>query len=45
VKNRLSILVGKLEEKRPLEKPRHKCEDNIKACVYISPEAECDDVD
>jgi len=24
------VLVGKLEEKRPLERPRHKWEDNIK---------------
>jgi hypothetical protein len=24
------VLVGRPEEKRPLERPRHRCEDNIK---------------
>jgi hypothetical protein len=27
------ILVGKLEGKRPLETPRHRCVDNIKICL------------
>jgi hypothetical protein len=29
-RNACMILVGKLERKRPLERPRHRWEDNIK---------------
>jgi hypothetical protein len=33
IRNTLQILVGKLEGKRPLERPRHRWKDNIKMVI------------